>query len=780
MGRPALTISSPVRSLQSRFARVAAGLASFSAVVVTIAAMSVLLLEARVSIDQSMEMKSILVRERLSTLGAAVDDLATLSRSSLVATALTDSGGRDAYLRPFLEERARGAEGDFVLFDYRGRMIFSTTQEPGRMRLADEVAAALTADGTAGARAARLIRTEAGATLVAGFPVQFAYSRDVIGVLVRVIPVAALFDRISEEIGDAVSLVVTSDGETVFSDADADGPRGRVYRLDVPAGGGVMKISYEIGFRTNPFIRQAITMGAAAFVATIGFMLLAVAVARRLARLLTFRLERLVEASTAFARGEVRPIERDGSADEIDILAGALEQAFEDRRAAESRLLFIARHDVLTGLANRAWFEDQVTAAVERSRRGEGRIAVLFIDLDRFKPINDHLGHGAGDEVLRHVAHRLSERLRRTDVVSRRGGDEFTVLLDPVRTTQEALAVADSLVERVREPIVLSNGETVHTGATIGVSLYPDDAGGVGDLMKNADAALYAGKADGRGRAVLFSGAAGGGTTSRYRIEARLREALREGGLSLVYQPQIRLSDDAVVGWEALLRWNDPELGIVPPSDIISVAEETGLIDTLGDWIARRAFLQNKELMELTAAAGSRLAVNVSPRQFRQSGLYERLIRLAKESGFALDRLEIEITETALFNAPAEADLTLRALRAAGVKVAIDDFGVGYSSLGRLNRLKIDRLKIDAGFVHAMVADDESKEIVRAVITMGRAMGLEVLAEGVETEEQKRLLRELGCDAAQGHVLAEPMSPAELYRFVTTPPSKRSQPMLSA
>ncbi len=761
-----MTSRLPVRSLQARFARAAAGLATFSAVLVTLAAMAVLLHEARLSIDQGMEMKSLLVRERLSTLGAVIDDTAALSRSSLVATALTDSAGREGYLRPFLEERTRGEQGSFALLDYRGRMIFTTTRDGATVTLAEEVAAALAADHQGKSRVAKIVRTPVGATLIVGFPVFFAYSADVVGMLVRVLPVEALIGRISFEMGEEITFEVSSEGQVVFSDEVNGGNARRAFSLGIAAAGGPMPVTYAIGFRENPFVRQVINLVTVAFVTTGAFMILAVAAARRLARRLTYRLDRLVEACSAFARGERAPIERDGIEDEIGILSASLERAFEDRRAAESQLLFIARHDVLTGLPNRAWFEDQVRAATDRASRAGSKLAVLFIDLDRFKPINDHFGHPAGDEVLQHVANRLGERLRRTDVVSRRGGDEFMVLLDPVRSPGEALAVAEALVERVKEPIVLSTGETVHTGATIGISMFPEDATSLDGLVRNADAALYLGKADGRGRAGVYSSATAEAAEARYRLETRLREALRDGGLAIAYQPQIRLSDGVVVGWEALLRWTDAELGVVSPATIISVAEETGLIHALGEWITRRAFLQNRELMELTQKTAPRLAINISARQFQQPELLERLVEIAAETGFPLDRLEVEVTESALLQGSTTEDKLLRALESSAVNIAIDDFGVGHSSLGRLRRLPIDRLKIDAGFVRQMVEDVESKEIVRAIITMGHALGLDVLAEGVENDEQRRMLRELGCDCIQGYLVCRPVPINELREFV--------------
>lgn len=762
----------PRGSLHARFARAAAALATGSAMIVTLAAMAVLLSEAKLALDRNMESKALIVKERISRLGEEVQETADLSRSSLVGTALTDSTGREAYLRPFLEERTKGDKGTYALFDYRGRAIFSTAPEGTAERLATEAAQNL-ADPSRRLPVLYVVRADDRALMVTGFPVRFSYSQDIVGMLVHVLPIDDLLTTVSDQIGDDIAMEVSSGGRSVFTDGTPNMGGARAFSTSITGGGTSATLDFVVGYRHNPFLRQAISLGIVALTAGAAIMILALMAARRLAERLTYRLDRLVAACAAFAEGRKVVFEHDGVRDEIGLLASSLERAFEDRRAAENQLLFIARHDVLTGLPNRAWFEEQVRNAVDRAERTSGKLAVLFIDLDRFKPINDNFGHTAGDEILQHVANRLGERLRRTDVVSRRGGDEFMVLLDPIRNAHDALAVAEDFARRLREPFMLSTGETVHTGATIGVSVLPDDARTLDELSRHADAALYMAKANGPGRALLYSSSAAGAATERYRVERRLREALETGGLALKYQPQISLADGRVLGWEALLRWTDAELGEVPAGTIVSVAEEAGLIHQLGDWVVRRAFIQNRELMALTAAEAPRLAINMSPRQFQNADLVERLIGIAAETAFPLDRLEIEVTETALFQG-SDAELRLlEALEAQGASVAIDDFGVGYSSLGRLRRLPLDRLKIDSGFVRPMTDDPESREIVRAIISMGHALGLEVLAEGVETDEQRRLLRDLGCDAAQGFLYSRAIAIGELRTFVLTPPDAR-------
>jgi diguanylate cyclase (GGDEF)-like protein len=764
----------PGRSLHARFARAAAGLATGSAMIVTLAAMAVLLGEARVAIDRNMESKSLIVKERIARLGEEVQETADLSRSSLVGTALTDSAGREAYLRPFLEERTKGDKGVYALFDYRGRPIFSTATAGGAERLAAETARSL-GDPSRDPAALSVVRDDGRAVLVTGFPVRFSYSQDVVGKLVHVLPIDDLLKAVSEQIGEDVALEVTADGDAIFSEGRPSASGARTFTAAISGGGASVTLDFVIGYKENPFFRQAVSLTLAALAAAAAIMVLALVAARRLAGRLTYRLDRLVAACAAFAEGRKAAFDHDGIQDEIGLLASSIERAFEDRRAAENQLLFIARHDVLTGLPNRAWFEEQVRRAADHAERTDSKLAVLFIDLDRFKPINDNFGHAAGDEVLQRVAERLRERIRRTDLISRRGGDEFMVLLDPVRSARDALAVAEDFARRLREPFMLSTGETVHTGATIGASILPDDARSLDELVRHADAALYTAKAKGRGGALLYSSKAAGASIERYRVERRLREALEKGGLDLRYQPQVRLSDQEVMGWEALLRWNDPELGEVPAATVVSVAEEAGLIHQLGDWVVRRGFIQNRELMAATAAKAPRLAINMSPRQFQNADLAERLIGIAAETGFPIDRLEIEVTETALFQGSDAERRLLEALESHGASVAIDDFGVGYSSLGRLRRLPVDRLKIDSGFVRPMTDDPESREIVRAIIGMGHALGLDVLAEGVESDEQRRLLQDLGCDAAQGFLFSRPLSIDELGVFVLTPPNNRSR-----
>ncbi|MFO1358710.1 putative bifunctional diguanylate cyclase/phosphodiesterase [Plasticicumulans sp.] len=436
----------------------------------------------------------------------------------------------------------------------------------------------------------------------------------------------------------------------------------------------------------------------------------------------------------------------------------------------------LAHHDALTGLPNRLLLIAELDQALRRAARSGGGLAVLFLDLDRFKLVNDSFGHTAGDELLVRAAGRLRERLRQSDLLARLGGDEFVVVLEEVTEPERAAGVAQTLIEALQQPFLLGGGHEVWIGASVGISLYPADGAEAGALIQRADTALYRAKEDGRGNARFYLEAMTRAVEERLVLEARLRRALERGELVLYYQPQIMLGEPAALGVEALVRWRRPDGKMVPPSDFIPLAEETGLIVPLGEWVLREACRCLRRWLADGVPIHS-MAVNLSARQLRLHALAPQLAAILDETGVPGRYLELELTESALMENPDTVAQQLEALRRLGVSLAIDDFGTGYSSLAYLKRFPINTLKIDRSFVLDIPHDPADMQITAAVIALAHNLGLSVLAEGVETSEQLDFLIEHGCDAVQGYRFSPPLPEAAacdwLCRHATTPAAGR-------
>jgi diguanylate cyclase (GGDEF)-like protein/PAS domain S-box-containing protein len=426
-------------------------------------------------------------------------------------------------------------------------------------------------------------------------------------------------------------------------------------------------------------------------------------------------------------------------------------------KSLEAQLVQRALHDQLTGLPNRMLFMDRLEQALERSARRGKFAAVLFLDLDRFKLVNDNLGHDHGDQLLVQVADRLRGCLRRVDTIARIGGDEFTVLLEDVGLSADAALVAERIIEAFRGSFRIENQE-IFVGASIGIALGGRDQGTTAQgLLRNADIAMYRAKANGRACFEVFKSSMRETVKGRLKMETELRRALDRGELRLHYQPQVDLRSARIVGLEALVRWEHPERGLIPPGSFIPIAEETGLILPIGRWVLETACRQ-ASLWRADPEIGLDLvmAVNLSPRQFRHPRLVQDVGQVLAESGLDASGLEVEITEgTAMGDADATVK-TLEHLKAIGIRLAIDDFGTGYSSLGYLKRFPIDVLKVDRSFVAGLPANRGDAAIVRAVVGLTRALGLKAVAEGVETKEQLVELRGLGCDQGQGYLFGRP------------------------
>jgi diguanylate cyclase (GGDEF)-like protein/PAS domain S-box-containing protein len=435
------------------------------------------------------------------------------------------------------------------------------------------------------------------------------------------------------------------------------------------------------------------------------------------------------------------------------------EEVFE-RIRAEQKIWHVAHHDALTGLPNRALLHDRLDQVLAQAERNGHRVAVLFLDLDRFKAINDTLGHDVGDELLKSVASRLQQVIRAADTVSRLGGDEFVIVLPDINAVEDAQRVGEKVVEVLGPPVSI-HGHELRATPSIGISLFPDDGADAYTLMKNADTAMYHAKAEGRNNYQFFAARMNERATHYFNLEQRLRVALDEQQFSLYYQPVIDYQTRTICGFEALVRWHDPERGMVSPAEFIPVAEEAGLIIPLGEWVLAEAMRQNREWQQ-AGLPFLPVAVNLSPRQFRHRGLVESVRNALKNSGQPAHLLEIEITESALMHDVWEATDKLKELESMGVRIAIDDFGTGYSSLSHLRRFPVHKLKIDQSFVRDLCSSKDDESIVAAILGLAHSLGLESVAEGVETQEQLELLVRHRCTRFQGYLFSRPIPAADV------------------
>ena len=418
-----------------------------------------------------------------------------------------------------------------------------------------------------------------------------------------------------------------------------------------------------------------------------------------------------------------------------------------------------ANHDALSGLPNRALFTDRLDAALARVARDKACLAVLCLDLDRFKDINDRFGHDGGDAVIRAVGRRLSDLLRGADTLARFGGDEFAILQTDVRSPQDVEALARRILEALRQPVELTDG-VLHIGVSIGIALAPTDGVERDHLMRLADVALYRAKQEGRGRYAFFEQRMDETLKLTRLVEDDLRAAIERDELELHYQPQVSPDGGRILGVEALVRWNHPARGRIQPGEFIAIAEERGLVAPLGEWVLRRA------CRDAAAWPGVTVAVNVSPVQFRGGDFVATVARILAEESFDASRLELELTEGVLVADEDGAENAMMDLRALGVRLALDDFGTGYSSLIYLRRFAFDKIKIDRSFLESMETTGESAILVHSVVHLGRALGLTVTAEGVETEEQHRFLQAVGCHELQGYLFSKPVPAADISRLL--------------
>ena len=455
------------------------------------------------------------------------------------------------------------------------------------------------------------------------------------------------------------------------------------------------------------------------------------------------------------------------------ILVTAAIRDISVRKATEAAALSMtlqiahsAQHDFLTGLPNRLLLNDRVGQAISIARRHDYEVAVLFLDVDGFKHINDSLGHPAGDKLLKSIAERLLGCVRASDTVSRQGGDEFVVLLSEVEHAEDTAILARRMLAELTKPHAIDQRE-LHITASIGVSVYPDDGNDAETLIKNADTAMYQAKAKGQQSYQFFKPAMNERAVERQSIEEGLRRALERQELILHYQPKVELSTRRITGAEALIRWNHPTRGLVLPTQFISVAEDCGLIQPIGRWVLREACRQAQAWAEAGLPALT-MAVNVSAIEFRHDTFLEGIFSTLSETGLDPHRLELELTESVLVKQAESTASILQALREKGVQVAIDDFGTGYSSLSYLRKFPVDALKIDQSFVRQISNGGDNTIIVTAIIALARSLKLRVVAEGVETAEELAFLRALQCDEVQGYFFGRPVPPDQFAGLLKT------------
>lgn len=427
-----------------------------------------------------------------------------------------------------------------------------------------------------------------------------------------------------------------------------------------------------------------------------------------------------------------------------------------ERREAEQRAAFLAYHDVLTSLPNRVLARDRLSQAVADARRHDTQVAMVFLDLDHFKNINDSLGHAAGDLLLRTVAERLTQNVREADTVSRQGGDEFLLILKDVHGPDHVGEIVSKLIDALTRPMMIEDHELV-TSASAGIAMFPGDGGEFDVLMQRADTAMYRAKEEGRNTWRFYNDAMNAESLERLSIRNGLRQALEQGQFLLHYQPQVNLTSGALVGVEALLRWQHPERGLVSPARFIPVAEESGLIVPIGEWALHEACRQAAH-WRAQGFGDLSMAVNLSAVQFKRGNVEQVVAEALQRSGLPPTLLELELTESVLISDPDAVQSRLLRLKELGIKLAIDDFGTGYSSLSYLKRFSVDKLKIDQSFVQDLVRRPDEVAIVRAIIQMATGLGLKTIAEGVETPEMMTQLLALGCEEAQGYHIARPMA----------------------
>lgn len=445
------------------------------------------------------------------------------------------------------------------------------------------------------------------------------------------------------------------------------------------------------------------------------------------------------------------------------LISRSIDYAIE-RKRIEQGLSFLVQYDSLTGLANRVLFRERLNRALVRADRNKLMVALIFIDLDRFKNINDSLGHDAGDQLLIDVGKRLTVCMREGDTIARLGGDEFTMVMEDVKHIDDASIIANKILQTMTEPFYLK-GHEVYISPSIGITLYPIDDANENDLVRNADAAMYRAKESGRNCYRFYTADMNENLIEKMRLEVKLRRAIEKQEFQLYYQPKFNIHSKDLIGAEALIRWITPEEGMISPGLFIPLAEETGLIHSITDWVVREASKQNS-IWQKQGYEPILMAINLSPKQFNQPNIARTIFNQIIYSDLAPKYIELEITEGALMEDTEKSSEILNELKSRGIKISIDDFGTGYSSLSYLKKFPLDTLKIDQSFVRDVMDDPDDAAIVSAIVAMARSLRLNVIAEGVETQQQLSFLAAKGCNEAQGYLLGKPVPAEEFIQFL--------------
>jgi len=427
---------------------------------------------------------------------------------------------------------------------------------------------------------------------------------------------------------------------------------------------------------------------------------------------------------------------------------------------AQRRIQHLAYHDALTGLPNRMLFMDRIDQAISRAQREEGQFALLFIDIDHFKVINDSMGHDAGDQLLNLISRRLRDILRKSDTVARLGGDEFTVIIEYLQDSDDVIQITKNILSALDLPAEV-NGKQVYVGGSIGIAMYPQDGDNFGVLLKNADTAMYKAKELGRNTFQFYASEMSHKAMQRLELENQIRTALKEEQFEVYYQPKVDLQNNTCIGVEALVRWNHPQRGLISPDDFVPLAEEIGLITQLDEWVMKAACLQFMQWKQQGYPLNN-LSVNISSRHFKEGNLIEYCTTLLEMTGIAPEYLEIELTESALVDNYSNAKYILDKLHTMGLRIALDDFGTGYASMAYLKEFPFDTVKIDRSFIRDIPQDHEDAAIVTAMIQLSQALRLNIVAEGIETDQQRHFLYDNACGYGQGYLWSRPVSAADL------------------
>jgi diguanylate cyclase (GGDEF)-like protein len=431
---------------------------------------------------------------------------------------------------------------------------------------------------------------------------------------------------------------------------------------------------------------------------------------------------------------------------------------------AQRKIQHLAYHDSLTGLPNRMLFMDRIDQAISRAHREQEQFALLFIDIDHFKVINDSMGHAAGDQLLNIISQRLCEMLRKSDTVARLGGDEFTVIIEGLEDAEHVINVTKNILHSLDLPVDV-NGQEVHVGGSIGIAVYPQDGENFGSLLKNADTAMYKAKEQGRNTFQFYASEMSHKAIQRLELENQLRAGLKKKEFVVYYQPKVNLSNNICTGVEALVRWNHPERGLIAPCDFIPLAEELGLITQLDEWVMKTACVQFQKWRSAGLSLEN-LSVNVSARHFKEGGLTDYCQSLLDETQIAAENLEIELTESALVDNYDSAKEVLNEIHQMGIRIALDDFGTGYASMAYLKEFPFDTVKIDRSFVKDLPDDHEDAAIAKAMIQLSQALKLSTVAEGIEKDTQKIYLKDQECDYGQGYLWSKPVNAEEFEQTI--------------